>query len=164
MRRSYVAAAAALVIVLIIIGSIYLAAPLLLHSSQTTATTSSSSTGPIASSSQSASSQSASSTSSSVNAEGWTTYHADNARTGYLPASNFTSVTDGWTSPTLDGAIYAEPLVFRGEVLVATENNSVYALNAQNGSVLWHRNLGMPVASDQLQCGDINPSGITGTP
>ena len=81
-----------------------------------------------------------------------------------MATSNFTSVTSGWTSPTLDGGIYAEPLVYGGDVFVATENNSVYALDAQNGSILWRTNLGTPVAGDQLQCGDIDPSGITGTP
>jgi len=96
--------------------------------------------------------------------EDWTTYHGDNARTGYQAVSNFTSATSGWTSPKLDGEVYAEPLVFGGDVFVATENNSVYALNAQNGSVVWRTNFGPPVDGSQLQCGDIDPSGITGTP
>jgi outer membrane protein assembly factor BamB len=50
-------------------------------------------------------------------------------------------------------------------VFVATENNSVYALNSQNGSIVWRTNLGTPVAADKLPCGDIKPvTGITGTP
>lgn len=49
-------------------------------------------------------------------------------------------------------------------VIAATENNSIYALNMKNGSIVWHRNLGAPVAGSALPCGDINPSGITGTP
>jgi len=73
-------------------------------------------------------------------------------------------VTNDWNSTTLDGAVYAEPLVYGGDVFVATENDSVYALNAQTGSTVWRTNLGAPVAGDQLQCGNIDPSGITGTP
>ena len=95
----------------------------------------------------------------------WTTYHGDNARTGYQKVANFTSVTRGWNSTTLDGIIFAEPLVYGGDVFIATENNSVYALNAQTGSVVWRTNLGPPVVANQLPCGDIEPvAGITGTP
>ncbi|MDA4117398.1 MAG: PQQ-binding-like beta-propeller repeat protein [Thaumarchaeota archaeon] len=177
MRRSLVIAAA-LATVLIIAGSVYLAVPSLLSAPQNAGTTTSStgstssislstgiSTGSHSVSLSSASSSSSSSSSSAANAGDWTTYHADNARTGYLSVSNFTSVKSDWTSPTLDGAVYAEPLVFRGEVLVATENNSVYALSSQNGSILWRTNLGPPVAADLLPCGNIKPvTGITGTP
>jgi PQQ-like domain len=94
----------------------------------------------------------------------WTTYHQDNARDGFYPAPNFTSVSHDWTSKALDGAIYAEPLVYGNAVLVATENNTVYSLDAQSGAVQWRTNLGTPVPAGSLQCGDINPSGITGTP
>lgn len=97
----------------------------------------------------------------------WTTYHANTARTGYLPVANFTSVTPGWTSPTLDGLVFAEPLVFGSQVFVATENNSVYALDAQTGSIVWHTNLGpgSPTGNHELPCGNIFPvTGITGTP
>jgi outer membrane protein assembly factor BamB len=73
-------------------------------------------------------------------------------------------VTHEWTSPSLDGIVYAQPLVFGGAVFVATENNSVYSLDAKTGSVLWKTNLGPPVDGSQLPCGNINPTGITGTP
>jgi outer membrane protein assembly factor BamB len=71
---------------------------------------------------------------------------------------------EGWKSPALDGEVYAEPLVYDGVVLVATENDSVYALNATSGFILWRTNLGTPMPGSALPCGDINPSGITGTP
>jgi outer membrane protein assembly factor BamB len=173
-------AAAAVAIVLILVGSIYIVGPQLLKSPQSAETSSSngpttsvslsasvstSSHGVVATSSTSSTTSSTSSTTSGAAlGEDWTTYHGDNARTGYQQVSNFTSVTSDWTSPNLDGAIYAEPLVYGGDVFVATENNSVYALSAQNGSIVWRTNLGPPVAANQLQCGDINPSGITGTP
>jgi outer membrane protein assembly factor BamB len=156
MRRSIVAAVAVAVL-LIIAGSIYIVGPALLNGNSGSSTISSSTTS--LSAGLSTSSQGASST------EDWTTYHADNARTGYLSVSNFTSVTKGWTSPALDGSIYAEPLIFRGDVFVATENNSVYALDGKTGSPLWQRNLGPPVEANTLPCGDIDPvTGITGTP
>jgi outer membrane protein assembly factor BamB len=60
--------------------------------------------------------------------------------------------------------VYAEPLVLAGVVLVATENDSVYAFNATTGRALWRTHLATPVAGGQLPCGDIDPSGITSTP
>jgi outer membrane protein assembly factor BamB len=69
-----------------------------------------------------------------------------------------------WKSPILDGAVYAEPLVDQGMVIVVTENNSVYALSEKDGQPIWHKNLGLPVLASTLPCGDIDPSGITGTP
>jgi outer membrane protein assembly factor BamB len=49
-------------------------------------------------------------------------------------------------------------------VFVATENDSVYALDYDTGSVVWRTNLGTPINGSVLPCGDINPTGITGTP
>jgi outer membrane protein assembly factor BamB len=160
MRRSVVAAV--VVVLLVIAGSVYVAGPQLLKGTP-------GSSGPAAtvsvSASLSASAQNAASGASS--AQDWTTYHANNNRTGYMPVSNFTSVAKGWTSPALDGLVFAEPLVYGGDVFVATENNSVYALSAQDGTVVWHTNLGpgSPTGNHQLPCGDIFPvTGITGTP
>ena len=72
------------------------------------------------------------------------------------------TVKPSWTA-SVDGAVYAQPLVVGSEVIVATENDSVYALNASTGAVLWMRHLASPVPSG-LPCGNILPSGITGTP
>ena len=50
-------------------------------------------------------------------------------------------------------------------VFVATENDTVYALSASTGAVVWSTHLGTPVPSGSLPCGDITPTvGITGTP
>src|SRR5579875_4082548 len=57
-----------------------------------------------------------------------------------------------------------EPLMLNSTVFVATENDSVYALNVTDGGVLWRTHLGSPMPGSLLPCGDINPSGITGTP
>jgi len=94
----------------------------------------------------------------------WPTYHRDNARTGYLPdMPDPQQLTVAWNTP-LDGAVYAEPLVVRGHIIVATENNSLYSLNADTGQVEWQTNIGDPVPRSALPCGNIDPLGITGTP
>jgi outer membrane protein assembly factor BamB len=96
----------------------------------------------------------------------WTVYHGDPAGsgTGTLPGPVDTS-SPAWTSPQLDGHLYGEPLVSGGRVFVATENDTVYALSASTGAVIWSRHLATPVPSSSLPCGDIGPTvGITGTP
>jgi outer membrane protein assembly factor BamB len=64
----------------------------------------------------------------------------------------------------LDGQVYAEPLVFDGHVFAATENDTVYSLDAATGAVEWSTHLGSPVPQSALPCGNVDPSGITGTP
>src|SRR5437660_6177009 len=69
---------------------------------------------------------------------------------------------------TISGNVYAQPLYIEGGpngamVIAVTESNNVYALDADDGSVIWQRNLGSAVASG-LPCGNISPLGITGTP
>ena len=76
----------------------------------------------------------------------------------------------------LDGRVDAEPLFLSNQaidgqgharrVYVATENNSLYALDAAAGTVLWQRNFGPPVP-DSYKSGDDNVypvMGILGTP
>src|SRR5947209_3887787 len=94
----------------------------------------------------------------------WTTYHHDNLRTGYIASTpDPHSLTATWSRP-LDGAVYAEPLVVGNHVIVATEGDSLYALDPVTGNVQWRRNVGTPVPLSSLPCGDIDPLGITGTP
>ena len=69
---------------------------------------------------------------------------------------------------TISGNVYAQPLYIEGGpngamVIAVTESNNVYALNADDGSIIWQRNLG-PAVTSGLPCGNINPLGITGTP
>lgn len=72
--------------------------------------------------------------------------------------------TRRWASPTLDGPVYGQPLVDGGVVYVATENDTVYALDATDGSVEWQRHLATPVPAGALPCGDITPTvGVTST-
>jgi hypothetical protein len=70
---------------------------------------------------------------------------------------------------TISGNVYAQPLYIEGgpgnraKFIVVTESNNVYALDAITGTVIWQRNVGVPVTSG-LPCGNISPLGITGTP
>lgn len=95
----------------------------------------------------------------------WTTYHAKNDRSGVANARLLVPTTDAWTSPSLDGSIYGEPLVLANRVIVATENDSVYSLDLVTGQVVWGPvHLGTPVPQSWLPCGNIFPLGITSTP
>ncbi|HEX3562693.1 MAG TPA: PQQ-binding-like beta-propeller repeat protein, partial [Solirubrobacterales bacterium] len=95
----------------------------------------------------------------------WPTYHANLARTGVDTTSPaLGSFHRTWTQ-RFDGQVYAEPLAVGRRVYVATENNTVYALNAANGHIAWKRHFGTPVQGSTLPCGNIEPvTGITGTP
>jgi outer membrane protein assembly factor BamB len=104
------------------------------------------------------------STAASAPAAAWLTYHRNLARTGLDPTSPaLGQVRHTWTRQ-LDGKVYAEPLVAGGRVIAATEGDSLYALDGRTGRVHWRAHLGTPVAGSTLPCGNIDPSGITGTP
>jgi outer membrane protein assembly factor BamB len=61
--------------------------------------------------------------------------------------------------------VFASPVVAAGEVIVATENDTVYAFDAATGKQRWAQHLGPPVAARTLPCGNIGPvTGITSTP
>jgi outer membrane protein assembly factor BamB len=96
----------------------------------------------------------------------WTTYHGNAEASGVqAPQARLRASRAAWTSPTLDGQLYGEPLVAEGRVVAATENNTVYVMAARTGRVLWSRHLAKPVPASDLPCGDISPVvGITGTP
>jgi outer membrane protein assembly factor BamB len=102
---------------------------------------------------------------SSTAAAGWLTYQHDPARSGVSADQQpLGDVQRLWTSVPLDGAVYAQPLVAGERVIVATEGGTVYALEAATGDVAWRSPLGAPVPGSRLPCGNIDPSGITGTP
>jgi hypothetical protein len=115
-----------------------------------------------------------------------TTYHNDLSRTGadtqesILTPANVNSTTFGKLfAVPVDGALYAQPLYLPNVTIaggthnvlyVATEHDSVYAVDADNGSVYAQVSLipsgGSTVnSSTDLGCGDLVPEiGITGTP
>jgi hypothetical protein len=75
-----------------------------------------------------------------------------------------------FTSSSINGAVYAQPLFVDGGstrpdlVIVSTEANNVYAINASTGGLVWVSNLGTPVPLSTRPCGNIDPFGITSTP
>src|SRR5438105_12428315 len=86
----------------------------------------------------------------------------------FTPSAAASLVRDLNFDGTISGNVYAQPLYIEGGpngamIIAVTESNNVYALDADDGSVIWQRNLGSAVASG-LPCGNISPLGITGTP
>ena len=96
---------------------------------------------------------------------GWTTYGASTARHSAQDAGPpLDAVRVFWRSPHLDGAIHGEALINDGRVDVATEGDTVYALSATSGRVIWRTQLGRPVPASALPCGDLTPTvGVTST-
>jgi outer membrane protein assembly factor BamB len=103
-------------------------------------------------------------TSAPLTSADWPMYHANPARTGYVAGAPDPQRLSTLWKQSLDGAVYAEPLVVAGQVIVATEHDTLYALDARTGQVRWRTNVGSPVPLAGLPCGDIDPLGITGTP
>jgi hypothetical protein len=113
-----------------------------------------------------------------------TTYKYDAARTGQnltesvLTTANVNSSSFGLLRfLTTDGKVDAQPLYLSGlsiqggthnVVFVATENDSVYAFDADSGASLWHVSLlnsGESPTEPVDSCGQISPQiGITATP
>ena len=95
----------------------------------------------------------------------WVEYHGNHGRAGVAPSTPaIHNPIRAWTS-TVDGDVYASPLIVNNRVIVATENNTVYSLDLVSGRALWTRHLGAPVNARTLPCGNIQPvTGITGTP
>jgi hypothetical protein len=105
-----------------------------------------------------------------------TQFHNHDSRDGLYVDSAFTQGAAANLTRDLDfdgtivGNIYAQPLYLdngsggRPTIIVATESNNVYALDAVDGSVIWERNVGDPVSAGDLDCTKFNPMGIIGTP
>lgn len=94
----------------------------------------------------------------------WPEYHGGPGRSGSSPSTPaLGTLAVAWRAP-LDGPVWAEPLVVGGRVIVATENDSLYALNPADGAVVWRDHVGTPVPESALPCGDVFPLGMTGTP
>jgi PQQ enzyme repeat len=110
-----------------------------------------------------------------------TTYHDDPQRTGWNPSesiltpSSVTPAVFGLIAPVaLDDQVDAQPLVVANQMIagegihnvvyVATENNTVYAIDASTGSILKIRHFGPPVPKP-LSCANNGPNvGINSTP
>jgi outer membrane protein assembly factor BamB len=68
-------------------------------------------------------------------------------------------------STQLVGAVYAQPLLVAGKVIVTTEQANAYAVNATSGAIEWSRSFGTPVRAATIGCSDLVPYlGSTSTP
>jgi hypothetical protein len=113
-----------------------------------------------------------------------TTYHNDNNRTGWnqqetvlTPATVASSSFELLQTVTLDDQVDAQPLYMPGVnitagnyqgihnvVYVVTESDTVFAIDAQSGTILLNPNFGPPVPRP-LQCGNPGTNvGINSTP
>ena len=97
-------------------------------------------------------------------------HHDDAARDGVYVDPAFTRAAvaglhlDANFSGAVTGNVYAQPLVVDGKLIVATESNEVSALDPATGAVRWRKTLAPPAPLSSLECGNIDPLGITGTP
>ncbi len=116
--------------------------------------------------------------------KGVLTYHNDNLRTGrnsnetLLTLKNVNSNTFGKLFEiSADGLVDAQPLYApsvsipgngtHNVLFVATENDTVYGFDADNGSTLWQVTMlaGGETPSDDRGCGQVTPEiGVTSTP
>jgi len=112
------------------------------------------------------------------------TYHNDNGRTGQnltetiLTTTNVTSAKFGKLGfYSVDGLVDAEPLYAANVavpgngthnlLIVPTENDSVYAFDADSGGVIWKVSMlkSGETTSDNRGCGQVSPQiGVTSTP
>ena len=94
----------------------------------------------------------------------WLEYHGDGSRAGYSAATpKPTTLTAAWKA-TLDGQVYASPLVVGPDVIAATEAGTLYALDPTTGKAVWTTHLHDAGTDSTKPCGNIDPEGITGTP
>lgn len=110
-------------------------------------------------------------------------HHNNATRDGFFvdPALSKAAIANLHVDPafagaTVSGPTYAQPLYLAGSggdpdlVIVATEQNHVYAFDASTGGKpAWDMSLGTPLPKSRLAtlragCGNIDPLGITGTP
>src|ERR1035441_2483281 len=75
----------------------------------------------------------------------WPTYGRTAARTGVAAGVAAAAGPGGlrisWQAH-LDGAVYGQPLLAGNRVIAATENDTIYALNASTGQVSWRTHIG----------------------
>jgi outer membrane protein assembly factor BamB len=105
-----------------------------------------------------------------------TEYHNHDSRDGLYVDPTFTRAAaanlkrDLSFNGSISGNVYAQPLYIENGpggkpmIIAVTESDNAYALDADDGSIIWQTNLGTPVPRSSLPCGNIDPLGITGTP
>jgi hypothetical protein len=114
-----------------------------------------------------------------VSGNGAITQAGDETRTGWYPdqagldpaivgGASFGRIFKTALPLTPGEQVLAQPIVYNGQILVATESNDLYLLDAATGAITAQRALGAAFDATTLPegaCGDIKPTvGITGTP
>ncbi len=146
----------------------------------TTSTTSSSTTSSSPTTTSTTSSSTTSSSGTPMPGDSVLTHHKNPSRDGLYvePTLTKSAVASGLDQdtgfkpslPDPNDTVYAQPLFVDGGaggmdlVIVATEANNVYAFDAATGATAWSTNLGTPVPLSMMNCGNIDPFGVTGTP
>ena len=104
------------------------------------------------------------------------TYHGSLDRAGHyvMPGLTYERARGLRLDPSFNavyhGEVHAQPLLWRepgtgaGVLIVATEEDEVYAFDEKTGAQIWMQKLGEPVQQAGFRCGDIWPLGVTGTP
>jgi hypothetical protein len=104
------------------------------------------------------------------------TYHGNPERSGnfIVPSLSWERARslhlDPSFQPRFSGHLYAQPLYWRspgsssGMLIVATEDDTVEAIDERSGNRIWTRSVGRPASLSTQPCGNIDPLGITGTP
>ena len=101
------------------------------------------------------------------------TNSSEDLRTGWYPSES--TITPGLVSggtfgqewsASVEGQVYAQPLLDENTLLVATEKNRVYGLDPATGEKQWSKTLGAtPWNPEEIKCGDLTPEiGVTSTP
>ncbi len=68
-------------------------------------------------------------------------------------------------STKVKGSVYAQPLIYNGDVIVTTEEANAYAINASTGAIVWEHSFGTPFKAKTIECSDLKPYlGSTSTP
>ena len=110
-----------------------------------------------------------------AHAQSVTTYHNGNDRHGAYVVPGLTAATaaamhrDDKFDGRVAGAVYAQPLFLQapgqhGLLIVATEANTVEALDAERGIAACQARRPAPAPHSALGCGNIEQEGVTGTP
>jgi hypothetical protein len=105
--------------------------------------------------------------------------HADNTTMDYTSLRNGWDANEPSLSPsqvssghfgqvfntTLQGQVYAQPLIAGNTVIVATQDDLVYGTDANTGAIQWQQSVGRPEPATATACDDITPNyGVTATP
>ncbi len=126
---------------------------------------------PVQAASPSVSATPAPGTSDAAGSGGATTLAVGSTWFGYQGGARRGGIAAGFPAPSnpalawqthLDGAVYGQPIVIGGTLVAATENDSLYGLDATTGAIRWQTHVGTPVSLASLPCGNIDPLGITG--